>query len=97
MTYSFHPAAESEFEGAVEFYDECEEGLGDDFEQEVFATISRIIKYPDAWPRHSHRSRRCLCNRFPYSIIYRHTDAKVTIYAVMHQKRKPGYWKDRLK
>ena len=96
MTYSFHLAAEAEFESAVEFYDDCEEGLGDEFEQEVFATITRIVKYPESWPRHTHRSRRCHCNRFPYSIIYRLNDAEITIYAIMHQKRKPGYWKDRL-
>lgn len=97
MTYSFHPAAESEFGAAVEFYDGCEEGLGDEFEQEIFATISRIIKYPDAWPPYTHRSRRCLCNRFPYSIVYRNTETEIVIYAVMHHKRKPGYWIDRLK
>lgn len=97
MKYSFHPAAESEFEAGVEFYDDCEEGLGDEFEQEVFATITRIVRYPKSWPRNSIRSRRCLCNRFPYSVVYRQTDAGIVIYAVMHQKRRPGYWKDRLR
>ncbi len=97
MIQSIHPEAEREFEAAANFYNEREEGLGDDFSEEVFATIDRIIEFPNSWPRSSHRTRRCLCNRFPYSVIYRYTEAEVTIYAVAHQKRKPGYWKDRLK
>lgn len=97
MIQSIHPDAESEFEAAADFYDEREEALGDEFSEEVFATIDRILQFPDSWPRSSYRTRRCLCNRFPYSVIHRHTDTEITIYAVAHQKRKPGYWKERLK
>ena len=35
MTVSFHPAAESELAGAVEYYEEREPGLGYDFAVEV--------------------------------------------------------------
>ncbi len=97
MIQSIHPEAESEFEAGAAFYNEHEDGLGDDFSEEVFATIDRIIEFPNSWPQSSYRTRRCLCNRFPYSVIYRHTESEVTIYAVAHQKRKPGYWKDRLR
>ena len=97
MSHSIHPEAEAEFEAAAEFYNEREEGLGDDLYNEVFAAIDRIIEFPNSWPSYSYRTRRCLCNRFPYSVIYRHTAAELTIYAVAHHKRKPGYWKDRLK
>ncbi|MEP6946604.1 MAG: type II toxin-antitoxin system RelE/ParE family toxin [Acidobacteriota bacterium] len=97
MSHSIHPEAEAEFEAAADFYNEREAGLGDDLYDEVFATIDRIIEYPNSWPPYSNRARRCLCNRFPYSVIYRHAAAELTIYAVAHQSRKPGYWKDRLK
>ncbi|MGD9561050.1 MAG: type II toxin-antitoxin system RelE/ParE family toxin [Pyrinomonadaceae bacterium] len=96
MSHSIHPEAEAEFEAAAGFYNEREEGLGDDLYEEVFATIDRIIRDPNAWPQYSHRARRCLCNRFPYSVIYRYSKDAVTIYAIAHQSRKPGYWKDRL-
>lgn len=97
MIQSIHPEAEAEFKAASDFYDEREEGLGGNFSAEVFATIDRIIEFPNAWPRNFQRTRRCHCNRFPYSVIYRHTETELTIYAVAHQKRKPGYRKDRLK
>ena len=97
MTFSFHPEAESEFVAAQAFYDDREFGLGKDFMDEVHETIGRIVEFPNSWQQYSYRTRRCLCNRFPYSVIYRHTAAELTVYAVAHQKRKPGYWKDRLK
>ncbi len=96
MIQSIHPEAEAEFAAAADFYNQREEGLGDDFSEEVFATIDRIIKFPNSWPRSSHRTRRCLCNRFPYSVIYRSTESELTIYAVAHHSRKPGYWKNRI-
>ena len=42
MKYSFHEAAEREFFSAVEYYEECQSGLGLRFSEEVHATIERI-------------------------------------------------------
>ena len=95
MIYSFHPEAESELDLAVAFYEDCEAGLGEAFSEEIYAAVRRILRFPESWPPYSHRSRRCLCNRFPYSIIYKLRNDEIVIYAVMNQKRKPGYWKDR--
>lgn len=97
MSYSFHPEAEIDFQDAVYYYDECESGLGDEFDLELQATINRIVNHPDAWREFSHRTRRCLCNRFPYSVVYRPTETEITIYAVAHHSRKPGYWKERMR
>ena len=97
MSFSFHPEAEDEFAAAQNFYDDQEFGLGRIFLSKVHKTIDCILKFPGSWPQSSKRTRRCFCNRFPYSIIYRHTEDQVTIYAIAHQKRKPGYWKDRLR
>ena len=71
MTFSFHPEAEAEFKKAIDYYEECEQGLGYDFSIEVFAGIQNIISYPTAWPVIEEDVRRCLVNRFPYGIIYR--------------------------
>jgi len=40
-------------------------------------------------------ARRALLNDFPYSVIYRIKGDVVEIVAIMHQRRKPGYWADR--
>lgn len=31
MTYAFHPEAEAEFNGAIDYYEDREAGLGNDF------------------------------------------------------------------
>jgi hypothetical protein len=41
--------------------------------------------------------RRYLLKHFPYSIYYRWEPERdhVSIYAVMHFSRRPGYWRER--
>ena len=65
MTFHFHPEAAHEFERAIDYYEECKPRLGEDFAFEVFATIERIVAYPEAWPKTGRGIRRCLTNRFP--------------------------------
>ncbi len=96
MTFSFHPAADIEFFDAIEYFEECEEGLGLDFSREIFSAIDRIIRFPEAWTLISEDRRRCLVRRFPYSIIYEVNDNEIFILVVMQQNREPDYWKNRL-
>lgn len=49
MKYSFYDAAEEEFFAAIEYYEECQPGLGLRFSEEVYATIKRICDHPYAW------------------------------------------------
>ncbi len=39
MKYSFHPEAEAEFNQAIEYYENFEEGLGYDFAVEVYSAV----------------------------------------------------------
>jgi hypothetical protein len=97
MKFYFHPGAEAEFDMAVEYYEELQPGLGIEFAEEIYATITRIIQYPDAWSTLSKNSRRCLANRFPYGVVYQVKSRSLRIIAVAHLHRRPGYWKERLK
>jgi hypothetical protein len=49
MRFQFHSAAEDELDLAVEYYERCQSGLGLEFAEEVYATIARIIEYPEVW------------------------------------------------
>jgi hypothetical protein len=40
---------------------------------------------------------QCVMSRLPYSIIYTEEPSEIFIVAFAHHKRKPGYWKRRLK
>lgn len=96
MKFYFHPEAEAEFDISVEYYEQCQSGLGLEFAEEVYAAIGRIIQYPAAWSTLSKNSRRCLVNRFPCGVIYQVKSNTIRIIAVAHLNRRPGYWKKRL-
>jgi plasmid stabilization system protein ParE len=95
MTFSFHPEARDEFNEAIEYYENCEAGLGYDFSIEVHTAIQNMVNYPTAWPVVEEDVRRCLVNRFPYGIIYNIEGGEILILAVMHLRRHPDYWKNR--
>ncbi len=96
MTFSFLEAARDELNETVACYDTQRDGLGQEFADEVENTIRRIVNHPNAWTRLTPTTRRCRTDRFPYGVVYTIRDQEVLIVAVMHLRRKPGYWQDRL-
>src|SRR5262249_7084244 len=80
-----------------DYYEEKRIGLGDEFAQEVYSAINRILAHPNAWTRLSSRTRRCRTKRFHYGVVYQIRTEGILIVAVMHLSRKPGYWENRLK
>ena len=97
MKFFFHPDANAELEAAVEYYEKRKPGLGLEFAEEIYATIARIIAYPDAWSLLSMNTRRCLTNRFPFGLIYQLRTNSICIIAVANLHQRPNYWKDRIK
>lgn len=95
--YDFLEPAQIELEDKVRYFDEQQAGLGYEFAKEVAGTITRILRYPKAWAKLSKRTRRCRTKRFPYGGIYQIRADKILIVAIAHLKRKPFYWRDRIK
>lgn len=95
MSYAFHPEAEAEFLGAINYYEERKENLGYEFALEVYATIERIMAHPKSWPILDGEVRRCQTARFPYGVLYTEHQESIWILAVMHLHRNPDYWKHR--
>ena len=46
MSHSFHPEAEAELLAAIDYYEDCEEGLGIDFAVEVQSAIDCALGRP---------------------------------------------------
>jgi hypothetical protein len=89
--------AEQELVDAVDFYNQQCSGLGYEFAAEMKNTLNRIVSFPDAWPLLSKRTRRCMTNRFPYGVLYQIRTDHILIIAIMHLKRDPKKWQERLK
>lgn len=97
MSLRFHPAAEAEFSNAIQYYEDVEPGLGQDFAVEVYSAVQRAVAYPRVWVILEGEVRRALVRRFPYGILYsEEEDEGILIVAVMHLHRDPDYWKGRV-
>ncbi|MEO7859122.1 MAG: type II toxin-antitoxin system RelE/ParE family toxin [Nitrospirales bacterium] len=91
----FLPEAEVEFAEAVQFYERAKDGLGAAFTLEVERTVERICAFPESGTTFSASSRGRITANFPFWVIYLAEAAEVTIIAIAHQRRKPGYWRRR--
>jgi len=94
--FRFHPEAREEFRVAVRWYRGRSLQSSADFRRDVSAAIRTIADAPQRWALYLHGTRRYVLQRFPFSIVYLDDPDLLTIIAIAHSKRKPGYWKDRL-
>lgn len=98
----FEPEADTEYRNAGRWYETHRQHLGVEFFDAVDSTIDQILMLPDAgalvarMPADVPVRRRAVA-RFPYHVIYLHIEDQIRILAVAHDRRKPGYWSDRLK
>jgi len=99
-TYGFHPEALAEYHDATNFYfEQASPLIAASFVAEVETSIAKILRNPETWRVvEAPGIRRYLINRFPFALYYRWEPQhdRVAIYAVMHLRRKPGCWKDRI-
>ncbi len=92
----FHPDARSEVFGIIEYYEGLRGGLGTEFLESLEEALESICSMPEAYPATGSGVRRILLRRFPYAVIYSETEESVQVWAVIHVKRRPGYWRKRL-
>ena len=97
MRAIFHPDADEEFQHAIETYQAESADLGLRFYRSVLATVARIESHPQVWPRLRGSVRKCLVDDFPYKLLYTIEPDRLFVVAVMHGKRKPDYWHERVK
>ena len=94
--FHFHPEARDEFREAARWYRARDARASSEFRVTVSETIREIAAAPRRWAKYLHGTRRFVMQRFPFSVVYLDDPELVTIVAIAHAKRKPGYWKKRL-
>jgi plasmid stabilization system protein ParE len=93
----FLPEAEQEMIEASLYYQSQASGLGVDFLSEVEHAAKSIAASPNMYPILEGQLRRRLVRRFPFGILYRVDPDEIVEIAVAHMRRRPGYWKKRIK
>jgi len=91
-----HHEADEEFAGAVVHYSEIAPELGVRFYREMERLFREICNDPERFRRFDPPARRHFSRAFPYAVIFLDKPEVIWIVAVMHMKRRPGYWRARL-
>lgn len=89
------PDAEAEIREAFLWYFERSPIAADAFRAEALQAIDRLAVDPLMWPEDEDAIRRHILRHFPYTVHYEIQGNTVTVLAVAHQRRKPGYWRER--
>jgi hypothetical protein len=94
--HAFHPEAEAEYAEAADYYNRINPELGGRFYDEMERLILDIRRDPQRFHRFDPPAQRHFSGDFPYAIIYVEQSDRLWILAMMHMKRRPGYWKHRV-
>ena len=87
--------AEEELIKAASYYEQQQSGLGVKFIREIHRACNLVSVSPKAATKVRKEIRRRLVRRFPFSVLYQEVDGSILVIAIAHQRRKPGYWKNR--
>ena len=92
-----HPEALAEADAAVDWYLARSERAATRFLTKLREAIAVLATQPSRFPVFAHQTRRVLLHRFPYIVVFRETSTALQVIAIAHGRRKPGYWRDRIR
>lgn len=96
------PEASAEIEETALWYEHQRTGLGSEFLEAVDLALSQITRWPQAGAPVPGVSvglavRRVPLRRFPYQVVYLDMTDTIRILACAHDRRKPRYWRSRVR
>ncbi len=99
MRIQIHPEASAEIAFEHDFYEQRVAGLGAELAEAIDAALSMIAVVPRAWQQWSELDevRVFHLEPFPFSLPCLVEDDRIVVLALAHAKRRPGYWRERLR
>ena len=91
----FLAQAEAELLHEVEYYS-ARVGGGIRFQTAIEASIERATRHPLGGAPSASGTRSVLVKGYPFSVVYRITEAELLIVAIAPHRRRPGYWLSRV-
>ena len=97
MSYWLHPDAEAELGDAAAYDAEhASPAVAEAFLAEFERIRDLLVENPQRGPHAEDGLRVYHFDRFPYTVVHEPDDqAGPRIFAIAHQHRAPGYWRDR--
>src|SRR5260370_30990588 len=97
LPLDFDPRAIVDAREALRWYAKRSISAANRLVLELDRAFERIVEAPEQWPPHSHGTRFFRLRRFPFYVVYRQLNQRIQVIAVAHGRRKPGYWRKRLR
>jgi plasmid stabilization system protein ParE len=88
--------ARSDLADAASWYEDQRPGLGSDFVAEARQLLQQVADRPAQFRAVGKDVRRAQLRRFPYIIYFLVDPEEVLILAVVHKRRHPDLWRQRL-
>jgi plasmid stabilization system protein ParE len=96
MRVSLSNEALADFEEATDWYlGELAFSAADDFADAVEQALTLLRRFPEMGTPGRTKARALSLTKFPYSLIYRVNADHVSVIAIAHHSRRPGYWSGR--
>ena len=96
-TVRYHPEARAEFLREVEYYADVSHRLAELYDKAVHAAEMQAAATPEAWPKCGLLTRRVIDRKFNFSLVYLHSEHEIYVVAIAPTKRRPGYWRRRVR
>ncbi len=96
MRVIYEPASYEELREAVAWYlKEAGQRQAEALNRDIDARLALLMQHPLSGTPNANNIRRMPLRVFPYTLYYRVEGDVIRIFAVAHQKRRPGYWRKR--
>jgi len=95
--YRYLDEAEQEFQEHVGYFDGVSRNVARKFVDHVEAAVREIRQYPQIGAQLTRQVRQRVLTAFKYSILYVDRPNEIIIVAVAPHRRRPGYWRRRLR
>jgi len=82
---------------ARDYYDEQRRGYGERFVEAVEREFELLLQFENIGKSVGGGVRRRTLSHWPYGVYYRLRGDELIIIAVAHHRRRPGYWRSRLR
>ena len=77
---------------ASAWYEEQQQGLGEEFLRALEHVVEHIIRFPMGFPEILPGHRRALLPRFPYALYHSGDVESLDVLACLHTRQSPHRW-----
>jgi toxin ParE1/3/4 len=92
-----HPLADRELEEVTAFYRRSSPRAAEGFVAEFARAQALLAERPEAGAVVEDAIRRFVLDRYPYGVVYEIGSDHVLILALAHHRRRPAYWRRRVR